>query len=163
MPPSPIKLDSTDTEQPVQVSQAQTQTHQNEPNPNPDPPTATQPPKRRCQLEPHERVKLVLLKEIGWSYGEIQERYPHIPLGTIKTTIGRAAKRGPTQETLVRRGAPKKLDEADQVKLFKAVEENPGITNPELLALIDYKISRGTLWKMLREHAAKKGKGNKRK
>jgi hypothetical protein len=64
---------------------------------------------RRCQLAPHERVRIVELKAIGWSYNEIHERYPYIPIGTIKTTITRASKRGPTQTTLARSGTPKKL------------------------------------------------------
>lgn len=78
---------------------------------------------RRCQLLPHERVRIVELKAIGWSYTEIHERYPYIPIGTMKTTVARSPKRGPTQETLSRSGQPKKLTEHDRIKLLCAIEE----------------------------------------
>lgn len=66
---------------------------------------------RRVQLLPHERVRIVELKAVGWSYTEIHERYPYIPIGTMKTTIARSSKRGSTQETLVRSGQSRKLTE----------------------------------------------------
>ncbi|KAJ5645259.1 hypothetical protein N7507_011270 [Penicillium longicatenatum] len=109
-----------------------------------------QTPKRR-QLAPHERVKIVELKAIGWSYKEIQKRYSHIPMGTIKTTIARASARGPTQETLPRPGGPKKLSDEDRKMLLTAISEDPGIKNDHLLKRLDHNISRQTLWKFLRE------------
>jgi len=111
---------------------------------------------RRCQLAPYERVKLVELKAIGWSYNEIHERYPHILVGTIKTTIARSRQRGPTQETLSRSGPPKKLDEEDKAKLLRAIEENPRIKYDSLLALIDFKVQRQTIWRLLREENKRK-------
>jgi transposase len=111
---------------------------------------------RRCQLAPYERVKLVELKAIGWSYNEIHERYPHIPVGTIKTTIARSPQRGPTQETLSRSGPPKKLDEEDKAKLLRAIEENPRIKYDGLLALIDFRVQRQTIWRLLREENKRK-------
>jgi len=38
------------------------------------------------QLTAYNRIKLVELKSIGWSYKEIHDRYPYIPINTIKTT-----------------------------------------------------------------------------
>ena len=56
---------------------------------------------QRCQLAPFERVRIVELKSVGWSYREIHERYPYIPIGTIKTIIARSSKRGATGLLLI--------------------------------------------------------------
>jgi transposase len=104
---------------------------------------------RRCQLAPHERVRLVELKAIGWSYTEIHERYPYIPIGTIKTTVARAEKRGPTQAALPRSGTPKKLDETDRLRILEAISENPRIKYDALLALVNFKCGRATIWRLL--------------
>lgn len=101
-------------------------------------------------------MKLVELKAIGWSYNEIHERYPHIPVGTIKTTIARSRQRGPTQETLSRSSPLKKLDEEDKAKLLRAIEENPRIKYDGLLALIDFKVQRQTIWRLLLEENKRK-------
>jgi hypothetical protein len=53
------------------------------------------------------------LKAIGWLYTEIYERYPYISIGTIKTTVAWAEKRGLTQAVLPCSGTLKKLDEID--------------------------------------------------
>lgn len=103
---------------------------------------------QRCQLAPFERVQIVELKSVGWSYTEIHERYPYIPIGTIKTTIARSSKRGATQETLSRSGGPQKLDENEKSFLFRAIKENPHIKYDALVALIDYKVSRQTIWRL---------------
>jgi hypothetical protein len=66
------------------------------------------------QLDPYQRIRLIELKEIGWSYRQIHERYPDIPIATIKTTWQRRAQRGPTQETLPRSGTLKKLTQYDK-------------------------------------------------
>lgn len=104
---------------------------------------------RRCQLAPFERVRLVELKATGWSYSEIHERYPYIPISTIKTTIARSPKRGPTQQTVARSGGPLKLEEHDKRLLLEAIDNNPRIKYDALLALINYKVSRQTIWRTL--------------
>lgn len=104
---------------------------------------------KRCQLAPFERVRIVELKSVGWSYAEIHERYPYIPIGTIKTTISRSSKRGSTQETLPRSGGPQKLEENEKSLLFQAIEENPRIKYEALLALTNYRVSRQTIWRLL--------------
>lgn len=117
-----------------------------------DPPTSVpnvaQHSSRRCQLAPFERVRMVELKSIGWSYTQIRERYPHIPIGTIRTTIRRSSMRGPGQETLPRSGTPQKLNNYEKSLLIQAIEENPRIKYSELLALVDCKVSRQTIWRL---------------
>lgn len=108
------------------------------------------------QLSPFERIKLVELKSIGWSYKEIHERYPYIPISTIKTTWARASQRGPTQETLPRSGQPKKLDQDDKAKLLQAIDQNPRVKYDDLLATVDYKVKRQAIWKLLREENRRK-------
>lgn len=102
---------------------------------------------RRCQLAPYERTRLVELKAIGWSYKEIHERYPYIPIGTIKTTIARSSRRGPTQATLPRSGGPKKLNEEERKMLLDSINQNPQIKYDQLLSRLDHDVSRQTLWR----------------
>lgn len=104
---------------------------------------------QRSQLASFERVRMVELKSVGWSYREIHERYPYVPIGTIKTTIARSPKRGSTQETLHRSGGPQKLNENEKSLLFQAIEENPRIKYEGLLALVNYKVCRQTIWRLL--------------
>jgi len=104
---------------------------------------------RRSQLAQHERVRIVELKDIGWSYQEIHERYPLIPIGTIKTTIARSLKRGETKATLSRSGGPKKLDEEDRSRVIQAIQENPRVKYDGLLALLNYKVHRATIYRFL--------------
>ena len=119
-------------------------------------PNVAQRSSRRCQLAPYERVQLVQLKSIGWTYPRIHERFPHIPIGTIRTTIRRSSIRGPSQETLPQSGTPQKLTDQDKSLLYRAVEENPRIKYSELLALVDYKVSRQTIWRLFQSSNCRK-------
>lgn len=117
-----------------------------------DPPTpvpnVAQHSSRCCQLAPFECVQIVELKSIGWSYTQIHKQYPHIPIGTIRTTIRQSSMRGPSQETLPQSGTPQKLNNYEKSLLFQAIEESPQIEYSELLALVDYKVSRQTIWQL---------------
>ena len=88
---------------------------------------------------------MVESKSIGWSYTQTPKRYLHIPISTIKTTIRRSSIRGLRQETLPRSGTPQKLTNDEKSLLFQAIEENPRIKHSELLALVNYKVSRQTI------------------
>lgn len=111
---------------------------------------------RRRQLTPHERVRIVELEAIGWSYKKIQERFSYISMGTIKTTIARANARGPTQETLPRSGGPKKLSDEDKSMLLNAITEDPDIKYDHLIQLLNQSVTRQTIWKFLREKNKRK-------
>lgn len=137
------------------------QSKQNQHDASSQPPNVTQ-RSRRGQLAPHERVQIVELKAIGWTYSEINKRYPDIPIGTIKTTIARASKRGSAQNTLPRSGTPKKLDEADRLKLLQAISENPRVKSEALLALVNFKVCRTTVWRLLRSEKKRKGDHSQR-
>ncbi|KAJ5318660.1 hypothetical protein N7476_005080 [Penicillium atrosanguineum] len=104
----------------------------------------------RYQLAPYERAKLVELKAIGWSYKDIHERYSHIPIGTIKTTISRSRQRGPTEEILPRSGRPKALNDEERTMLLDLIRDDPHIKYDDLLSRLDHKVSRQTLWRFFR-------------
>jgi transposase len=108
------------------------------------------------QLDPYQRIRLIELKSIGWSYKQIHERYPDIPIGTIKSIWHRRSQRGPTQETLPRPGQPKKLTQYDKTQLLEAIDQNPRIKYDDLLATVDYKVRRQAIWKLLREENRRK-------
>lgn len=111
---------------------------------------------RRRQLALYERIKLIELKSIGWSYKEIHERYPSIPIGTIKTTIARSNQRGLTQVTRRRSGGPKKLNEEERTMLLNTIDQDPRIKYDHLLSRLDHSVSRQTLWRFFREQNKRK-------
>ncbi|KAJ5660135.1 hypothetical protein N7507_006586 [Penicillium longicatenatum] len=108
------------------------------------------------QLAPYERIKLIELKSIRWSYRQIHDRYPSIPLSKIKSTCLKADQRGPTQETLPRSDQLKKLNDEDKEKIHKAIDDNPRVKYDDLLASVDYKIRRQAIWRLLREENRRK-------
>lgn len=115
------------------------------------------PPRRpRCQLDAYMRTKLVELKTVaGWTYEQIHKEYPSIPIGTIKTTVYRANKRV-KNETSPRSGRPRKLDADDKTKLLDAIDTNPRITYVDLLATVDNKVNRTSIWRLLHEEGRRK-------
>lgn len=115
------------------------------------------PPRRRnCQLDAYTRTKLVELKTVAcWSYSQIHAEYPTIPLGTIKTTIARAKNRI-DNETSPRSGRPRKLDEYDKRKIDDLIDENPRVTYEDLLAGVDNKVKRSSIWRLLHETGRRK-------
>ena len=115
------------------------------------------PPRRpRCQLDAYMRTKLVELKTVaGWTYKQIHEEYPSIPINTIKTTVSRAKQRI-NNETSSCSGRPRKLDEDDKSKLLNAIDTNPRITYDDLLATVDNKVKRTSIWRLLHEEGRRK-------
>lgn len=55
------------------------------------------------------------------------------------------------KKTLPRSGGPQKLEENEKSHLFQAIEENPQIKYEALLALVNYKVSRQTIWRLLQK------------
>lgn len=115
------------------------------------------PPRRRNhQLDAFTRTKLVELKKVaGWTYKQIHTQYPSIPINIIKTTIARESKRI-DNKTSSRSGRPRKLDENDKSKLLETIDTNPRITYEDLLATVDNKVKRHSIWRLLHEEGRRK-------
>lgn len=94
----------------------------------------------RSELTPALRERICELHDAaGWGYKRIQKRYPFVSLSGIRYTIKKDRERigGVTKP---RSGRPRKLDEADQEKLKRAIAENPKITREDMLAEVSYKV-----------------------
>ncbi|KAJ6031848.1 hypothetical protein N7540_002580 [Penicillium herquei] len=117
-------------------------------------PSADPPPVRRrnCELDTHVRVQLSTLKDIaGWSYTQIHERFPHIPLSTIKTSCKRARERN-SFETGKRSGRPKVLTESDVEKILLMYKNDPSIPYKDLLDAVDNKCSKAAISRLITSH-----------
>lgn len=118
--------------------------------------TQSDPPRRRRELDAITRTKICTLRTTaGWTYKQIQKEFPHIPYTTLVTTVHKENKRV-QNATSPRSGRPQKLDEADKAKLLEAVDKNPNISNEELLALVDHKVKRQSIWRVLKEKGKQK-------
>lgn len=116
----------------------------------------TDPPRRRRELDAITRTKICTLRTTaGWTYKQIQKEFPHIPYTTLVTTVHKENKRV-QNATSPRSGRPQKLDENDKAKLLEAVDKNPNISNEELLALVDHKVKRQSIWRVLKEKGKQK-------
>ncbi|KAJ5183133.1 hypothetical protein N7492_000749 [Penicillium capsulatum] len=110
------------------------------------------PPRRRnCELDPYIRTKLVELRQTA----EIYAKYPSIPISTIKSTVYRASQRVENQ-TSPRSRRPRSLDDDDKSKLLHSIDENPRVTYDELIATVDFKAYRSTIWRLLHEEGRRK-------
>jgi len=85
----------------------------------------------------------------------IHDQYPEIPINTIKTTVTREAKRH-QNETSPRSGRPSLLDEDDQKRLNDAIRANPNITYGDLLKVVDYKVKKEAIRRLLVKEGRRK-------
>lgn len=108
------------------------------------------PPRRRQELDVYTRTQITTLKSNGFSYREIASKYPTIPIGTIKSTVNREKTRI-KNETSPRSGCPRKLNENDKERLLDAIDENPRVKSDDLLAEVDLKVCRQSIWRLLKE------------
>ena len=99
------------------------------------------PPRRRQQLDVYTRTQITTLKSTGLSYNQIHQQFPHIPLGTLRSTVQRERTRE-RNATLPRSGRPRKLDSEDKARLLDAIEDNPRVKYDDLLAEVDHKVCR---------------------
>lgn len=113
------------------------------------------PPRRRQQLDVYERTRITTLKSTGLSYRQIHEQLPHIPIATLKTTVQRERKRE-RNTTLPRPGRPRKLSDNDKERVIDLIEENPRVKCEDLLAEVDHKVCRMSIWRLLRESNKRK-------
>lgn len=103
---------------------------------------------RGSELDPQTRSRICELKQVGGSYTQIQKRFPHIPLGTIQSTVQREK----TRENCVSKplsGAPKKLSEDDIQRIKTRIQEDPHIKYRALLAEVDCKLTKWTIQQLL--------------
>lgn len=72
-------------------------------------------------------------------FRRIQKRYPWVSISGIRYTIKKDRERlsGVTKQ---RSGRPIKLDEADRERLLNAIDENPKITQEDMLAEVSNKV-----------------------
>ena len=109
----------------------------------------------RKELTPAQRVCICELYDIGWGYKRIQERYPDIPLSTIRYTVTK----GPERKdgvTKPRSGPYKKLTDADQAHILELIIDNPRVTQQDLLAAVNNKVCERTIQRFLCSHNMRK-------
>lgn len=107
--------------------------------------------RRGCELDTRTRIQLSTLKDIaGWSYRQIHERFPDIPLSTIKSTCRKVRERE-SIESQKRSGRPKILDADDREKLIQKIKENPHTPYKDLLAIVNNKCTKRVITRFFAE------------
>ncbi|CRG83991.1 Autophagy protein 16 [Talaromyces islandicus] len=101
---------------------------------------------RRRELTPQMRSRICELKSIGLSYAQVHQRYPEIPLGTIRSTIRREKDRD-DNKTVPRSGRPRKISEEELERLRGLLSS--GMTCKDLMKEIDADIHKRTLQRTL--------------
>ncbi|KAJ5298833.1 uncharacterized protein N7443_006953 [Penicillium atrosanguineum] len=95
-----------------------------------------------------------------WSYSRIRDEYPSIPRSTIVDTCRKEVIRGQENTSRKRVGRPQILSEFDRDLIYDAIQEKPSIKYDSLLDLVNHKIGRETLRKLLREFGIRKWREN---
>lgn len=85
---------------------------------------------------------------LGWGYRRIHKRYPWIPLSTIRYTIIKEPERR-DGVSKPRKGHPTKLTEADKDRILKVIDENPRVTQEDLLTEVDHKVKYASIRRLL--------------
>ncbi|KXG50982.1 uncharacterized protein PGRI_065540 [Penicillium griseofulvum] len=112
--------------------------------------------RRGAELDPFLRTRLCVLRTTAkWTYKQIQNEYPHIPLSTIKSTILRESNRV-NNHSQARSGRPSKLKDEDRARIREAFRANPQITYDELLVIVDYKVGKESLRRFLNDDGLRK-------
>ncbi|KAJ5087344.1 Transposable element tc3 transposase [Penicillium angulare] len=107
--------------------------------------------RRGCELDTRTRIQISTLKEIaGWSYRQIHERFPDLPLSTIKTTCQKIRQRE-SIETQKRTGRPKILDAEDRLKLIQKIKEDPYTSYKNLLDMVGNKCTARVITRFFAE------------
>lgn len=71
-------------------------------------------------------------------------------MSTLRSTVSRANKRV-NNISQSRSGRPRKLTDEDIAKINKKIEENPKVSYEDLLAEVDHKVERSSIWRSLAE------------
>ncbi|KAJ5567182.1 hypothetical protein N7535_006488 [Penicillium sp. DV-2018c] len=112
--------------------------------------------RRGAELDPFLRTRICVLRTTAkWTYKQIQNEYPQIPLSTIKSTILRESERV-NNHSQSRSGRPSKLNENDKVRIREAVRADPQITYDDLLTVVDYKVGKDSLRRFLNSEGLRK-------
>ncbi|CAP98087.1 hypothetical protein EN45_097680 [Penicillium chrysogenum] len=112
--------------------------------------------RRGAELDPFIRTRLCVLRTTAkWTYKQIHDEYPHIPLSTIKSTILRESNRV-NNHSLARSGRPSKLKDEDRARIREAFHANPQITYDELLVVVDNKVGKESLRRFLNDDGLRK-------
>ena len=118
--------------------------------------TEKRPRRRGAELDPFIRTRLCVLRTTAnWTYKQIHNEYPHIPLSTIKSTILRESNRV-NNHSLARSGRPSKLKDEDRARIREAFRANPQITYDELLGVVNNKVGKESLRRFLNEDGLRK-------
>ncbi|KAJ5104253.1 hypothetical protein N7532_004782 [Penicillium argentinense] len=103
---------------------------------------------RSKELTPAIRERICELHAIGWGYRRIHQRYPYIPISTIRYSIIKERERH-EGVSKPRSGRPKKLSEAEKDRLLNAIHGDPKIQYEDLLAEVDYKVKKRSIQRLL--------------
>lgn len=105
----------------------------------------------RRELTPQLRSRICELRSINWSWRKIHERYPDIPLSTIRSTVKREEARKDNLSR-PRSGRPRALTEEQRDHIYDTVTHtNPHISMPDLLAEVSNAVKQRSLRVLLRE------------
>lgn len=108
-------------------------------------------------LTPTMRARLCELRDIGWSYRKIHQKYPEIPLSTIHYTIKQQNQRD-NQKSSPRSGRPKAMSTEEQKRLLDLAEEDNHIKMRELSQAVQSSPSIRTVQRLFRALHMKKWK-----
>lgn len=114
-------------------------------------------PRRGPELDPETRSRICELKyTLKWGAKKIQKyRFPHISLSTIHYTL-REEKNRLNNHSRPRSGAPRKLTEEDRDHVYDLIQQTPSITREDLLAEVDYKVKKTSIWRLTHEMGLRK-------
>lgn len=114
--------------------------------------TVNAPRQHRKEPDPFTWTKIVELRtSAGWSWNQIFTHFQReIPMSTLRSTVSRANKRV-NNISQSRSGRPRKLTDDDIAKINKKIEENPKVSYEDLLAEVDHKVERSSIWRVLAE------------
>ena len=110
------------------------------------------PPRRpKAELSPQLRSRICELRGLGFTYTKIHNIYPEICKSTIKSTCLRESTRIDNQSR-PRTGILRKLSEEQRDYIYNiAINQNPHISNQDLLQEVDRACQKRSLQKLLRE------------
>ncbi|CRL31137.1 Transposase, Tc1-like [Penicillium camemberti] len=80
-----------------------------------------------------------------------------IPRSTIQYTLTQESKRQ-KQESLPRPGQPRKLTEDDRDNIYGIIQEKPSVLTEDLLAEVDFKVHRQSIWRLTHQLGLRKWK-----
>lgn len=115
-----------------------------------------------AELSPQLRSRICELHSLSYSYTQIHKIHPEVKLSTIKTTCRRENLRV-NNTTRPRSGAPRKISEVQRDYIYDiVVNQNPHITNRDLLDEVNAICKERTLQRLLRELGRRKWRQRRR-